>query len=76
MNADKQVTLPTREAPVEYQLYAVAEHDGPSAASGHYRAYVRIDFGQWWCADDENIIFEYRTYIAECIIKLHFERIN
>ena len=59
MEMTEHIILPTKAEPVQYQLYAIAEHEGPSAGQGHYTAHILNDVGQWWTADDMNVTSDY-----------------
>ena len=52
--------LPTKNAPVAYSLYAVIEHLGPSARTGHFRAHLLNEARRWWCADDRYVSMRVR----------------
>ncbi|KAH8422969.1 uncharacterized protein LDX57_000725 [Aspergillus melleus] len=38
---------------IDYELYTIIFHDGPSIKSGHYTAAVRAPNGQWMLMDDD-----------------------
>ncbi|KAK1145479.1 hypothetical protein N8T08_004354 [Aspergillus melleus] len=38
---------------IDYELYTIVFHDGPSIKSGHYTAAVRAPTGQWMLMDDD-----------------------
>ncbi|WJX93543.1 ubiquitinyl hydrolase 1 [Trifolium repens] len=40
---------------LKYDLYAVVEHSGPTANSGHYVCYVRSDTNKWHLMDDSKV---------------------
>lgn len=65
MQLEDVIILPTKTAPVAYHLYAVTEHMGASARSGHYRAHLLNEARKWWCADDRFVSIQ-QCYIEFC----------
>jgi len=53
INVGRFTNHPTKEA--MYRLYAVIVHDGHSAKSGHYFAFVKHMSGTWYKFDDESV---------------------
>ena len=54
MELDVSVAIPTTDRLLEYQLHAVVVHNGHTAHSGHYFAYV-LHNNRWWTMNDQDV---------------------